>query len=136
MKARYAIVIGLAVLAAGCSSTPAAVPQSTATTTTVPATSTTTTIAPTTTTTTVAPTSTSTTVAATTAALARQFLAAATLVDVEYRTWKAEIAGKTQVSQFVGPATAYAGVLTTFDNSMAHIAFTGKVAAGAQVAER
>jgi len=142
MKARYIVVIGLAVLAAACSSPkPAATPSTststtvspTSTSTTVSPTSTSTTVSPTSTSTTVSPTSTSTTVSPTTSTTAvsstkasQQFLAAATVAKAAYLTWRAAIKGLTTVSPAIGPCDTYAGELTTFDNAISRIDVTGK----------
>jgi ABC-type Fe3+-hydroxamate transport system substrate-binding protein len=142
MKARYVVVIGLAVLAAACSSPkPAATPSTststtvspTSTSTTVSPTSTSTTVSPTSTSTTVSPTSTSTTVSPTTPTTAvsstkasQQFLAAATVAKAAYFTWRAAIKGLTTVSPAIGPCDTYAGELTTFDNAISRIDVTGK----------
>ena len=129
MKAKYIIVVGLAVLAAACSSPKPAAAPSTSTSTTVSPTSTSTTVSPTSTSTTVGPTSTTaptTTDPSTTAA--QQYLAAGSVAVVDYKTWKAAIASDTKVSQAIGPCTTYAAELTTFDDAISRIAVTGKVA--------
>ena len=131
MKARHIVLIGLAVLAAACSSsTPAATP-STSTSTTVSPTSTSTTVSPTststprpTTSTTVSPTTSTTAVSSTKAS--QQYLAAATVAKADYFTWRAAIKGLTTVSPAIGPCDTYAGELTTFDNAISRIDVTGK----------
>ncbi len=133
MKARHIVLIGLAVLAAACSSsTPAATP-STSTSTTVRPASTSTTVSPASTSTTVSPASTSTTVSPTTSTTAvsstkafQQFLAVATVAKAAYFTWRAAIKGLTTVSPAIGPCDTYAGELTTFDNAISRIDVTGK----------
>ena len=133
MKARHIVLIGLAVLAAACSSsTPAATP-STSTSTTVSPASTSTTVSPASTSTTVSPASTSTTVSPTTSTTpvsstkaSQQFLAAATVAKAAYLTWRAAIKGLTTVSPAIGPCDTYAGELTTFDNAISRIDVTGK----------
>ena len=115
MKAKYIVVIGLAVLAAACSSPKPAAAPSTSTSTTVSPTSTSTTISPTTSTTAVSSTKAS-----------QQFLAAATVAKAAYFTWRAAIKGLTTVSQAIGPCDTYAGELTTFDNAISGIEVTGK----------
>jgi len=142
MKAKYIVVIGLAVLAAACSSPkPAAAPSTststtvspTSTSTTVSPTSTSTTVSPTSTSTTVSPTSTSTTVSPTTSTTAvsstkasQQFLAVATVAKAAYFTWRTAIKGLTTVGPAIGPCDTYAGELTTFDNAISRIDVTGK----------
>ena len=142
MKARHIVLIGLAVLAAACSSSPPAATPSTSTSTTVSPASTSTTVSPTSTSTTVSPTSTSTTVSATStsttaspttsttavssAKASQQYLAAATVSKAAYYTWRAAIKGLTTVSPAIGPCDTYAGELTTFDNAISHIDVTGK----------
>jgi len=124
MKARQIVLIGLAVLAAACSSsTPAATP-STSTSTTVSPTSTSTTVSPASTSTTVSPTTSTTAVSPTKAA--QQFLAAATVAKAAYFTWRAAIKGMTTVSQAIGPCDTYAGELATFDNAISRVDVTGK----------
>jgi len=108
MKAKYIVAIGLAVLAAGCSSSKPAVTPSSSTSTTVSSTAPTTTVS--------------------SATAAQQFLAAAKVSDAAYATWKAEVTGKTTISQVIGPCATYAAELTTFDNALMRIAVTGKVA--------
>ena len=133
MKARHIVLIGLAVLAAACSSsTPAATP-STSTSTTVSPASTSTTVSPASTSTTVSPASTSTTVSPTTSTTpvsstkaSQQFLAAATVAKAAYFTWRAAIKGLTTVSQAIGPCDTYAGELATFDNAISRVDVTGK----------
>jgi len=133
MKARHIVLIGLAVLAAACSSsTPAATP-STSTSTTVSPASTSTTVSPASTSTTVSPASTSTTVSPTTSTTpvsstkaSQQFLAVATVAKAAYFTWRAAIKGLTTVSPAIGPCDTYAGELTTFDNAISRIDVTGK----------
>jgi len=111
MKTRYiSIGIGLALMAAGCSSAKAA-----GTSTTTPAT-----------TTSAAPTTTAST--ASTATVAQEFLAAAKGADAAYVQWKAAVAGKTEVSQITAPATTYAAQLTTFDNAIMRLGASGKAA--------
>ena len=108
MKAKYIVVIGLAVLAAACSSPkPAATP-------------------PTSTSTTVSPTSTSTTTTVSSTKVSQQFLAAATASKAAYVTWRSKITSKTTISQAIGPCDTYAAALTNFDNSILPIAVTGK----------
>ena len=132
MKARHIVLIGLAVLAAACSSSTPAAPPSTSTSTTVSPTSTSTTVSPTSTSTTVSPTSTSTTVSPTTTTAvsstkaSQQFLAVATVAKAAYFTWRAAIKGLTTVGPAIGPCDTYAGELTTFDNAISRIAVTGK----------
>ncbi len=142
MKAKYIVVIGLAVLAAACSSPKPAAAPSTSTSTTVSPTTTSTTVSPTTTSTAVSPTSTSTavrptttstTVSPTTATTAvssteasQQYLAAATVARAAYFTWRAAIKGLTTVGPAIGPCDTYAGELTTFDNAISRIDVTGK----------
>jgi uncharacterized protein YcfL len=124
MKAKYIVVIGLLVFAAGCSSsTPAATP-STSTSTTLSPTSTSTTVSPTSTSTTLSPTTTTTTVSP--AKASQQFLAAATVAKADYYTWRAAIKGLTTVGPAIGPCDTYATELTTFDNAISRIAVTGK----------
>ena len=133
MKARHIVLIGLAVLAAACSSsTPAATP-STSTSTTVSPASTSTTVSPASTSTTVSPASTSTTVSPTTSTTpvsstkaSQQFLAVATVAKAAYFTWRSAIKGLTTVSPAIGPCDTYAGELTTFDNAISRIDVTGK----------
>jgi len=140
MKARHIVLIGLAVLAAACSS-PAATPSTststtvspTSTSTTVSPTSTSTTVSPTSTSTTVSPTSTSTTVSPTTSTTtvsstkaSQQYLAAATVARAAYFTWRAAIKGLTTVSPAIVPCDTYAAELTTFDNAISRIDVTGK----------
>ena len=85
MKPRCVITgIGLAVMAAGCSSGKVAGPPSTS--------------APSATTSTASPAG----------SVAQQYLSAANGVDAAYAQWKAAVAGKTEVSQITGPATNYA----------------------------
>ena len=133
MKARHIVLIGVALLAAACSSSkPAATPptststnvSSTSTSTTVSSTSTSTTVSSTSTSTTVSPTTSTTTVSSTKAS--QQFLAAATASKAAYFTWRAAIKGKTTVSQAIGPCDTYAAALTNFDNAILPIAVTGK----------
>ena len=138
MKARHIVLIGLAVLAAACSSTPASTSTSTSvgpasTSTTVSPASTSTTVGPASTSTTVSPASTSTTVSPTTSTTAvsstkasQQFLAAATVAKAAYFTWRAAIKGLTTVGPAIGPCDTYAGELTTFDNAISSIDVTGK----------
>ena len=124
MKARHIVLIGLAVLAAACSSsTPAATP-STSTSTTVSPASTSTTVSPASTSTTVSPTTSTTPVSSTKAS--QQFLAVATVAKAAYFTWRAAIKGLTTVSPAIGPCDTYAGELTTFDNAISRIDVTGK----------
>jgi len=125
MKARHIVLIGLAVLAAACSSSPPAATPSTSTSTTVSPTSTSTTVSPTSTSTTVSPT-TSTTAVSSTKAPSQQYLAAATIAKADYLTWRAAINGLTTVSPAIGPCDTYAGELTTFDNAISRIDVTGK----------
>ena len=117
MKAKYIVVIGLAVLAAACSS-----PKPAAT----PPTSTSTTVSPTSTSTTVSPTSTSTTTTVSSTKVSQQFLAAATASKAAYVTWRSKITSKTTISQAIGPCDTYAAALTNFDNAILPIAVTGK----------
>ncbi len=133
MKARHIVLIGLAVLAAACSSSPPAAAPSTSTSTAVSPVSTSTTVSPTSTSTTVSAASTSTTVSPTTSTTAvsstkasQQYLAAATVAKAEYFTWSAAIKGLTTVSPAIGPCDTYAGELTTFDSAISHIDVTGK----------
>src|SRR5208283_961365 len=77
MKARHIVLIGLAVLAAACSSSPPAAAPSTSTSTTVSPTSTSTTVSAASTSTTVSPTTSTTAVSSTKAS--QQYLAAATV---------------------------------------------------------
>jgi hypothetical protein len=56
------------------------------------------------------------------------YLAAASGVDAAYAQWTTAIVGLDQPSQFVAPATTYAGALTTFDNDIADIGATGTAA--------
>ena len=130
MKARRIIVVGLAVLAAACSSAKPVATPSSPTSTTVSSTSTSTTVHPTSTSTTVSSTVPSTTVASSKAS--QQFLAAASVADVAYATWRAEIANKTRLSQVIRPCATYAAKLTTFDNAIMRIVVTGKVATDIQ----
>ena len=124
MKAKYIVVIGLAVLVAACSSPKPAATPPTSTSTTVSPTSTSTTVSPTSTSTTVSPTSTTTTVSST--KVSQQFLAAATASKAAYVTWRSKITSKTTISQAIGPCDTYAAALTNFDNAILPIAVTGK----------
>ena len=133
MRARHIALIGLAVLAAACSSSPPAAPPSTSTSTTVSPASTSTTVGATSTSTTVNAAATSTTVSPTTSTTAvsstkatQQYLAAATVAKADYLTWRAAIEGLTTVSPAIGPCDTYAGELTTFDNAISRIDVTGK----------
>ena len=126
MRAGAVVLVGLAVLAAACSSPKPAAAPSTSATTTISSTSASTTINSTSTSTTASSTTPSTTVSSTSAS--QQFLAAASLADVAYATWRAEISIDTEVSQAVGPCDTYAAELTTFDNAIMRIAVTGKTA--------
>ena len=133
MKARYIVVIGLAVLAAACSSSKPAATPSTSTSTTVSPASTSTTVSPASTSTTVSPTSTSTTVAPTTSTTtvsstkaSQQYLAVAAVSRAAYVTWSSKITSKTTISEAVGPCDTYAAALTNFDNAILGIAVTGK----------
>ena len=124
MKAKYIVVIGLAVLAAACSSPKPAATPPTSTSTTVSPTSTSTTVSPTSTT--VSPTSTSTTTTVSSTKVSQQFLAAATASKAAYVTWRSKITSKTTISQAIGPCDTYAAALTKFDNAILPIAVTGK----------
>ena len=108
MKARWILVTGLALLAAGCggSTTP-----STATPTSSAAT----------------PTPTPT--AESTAQVAQAYLSAATAVDAAYTTWKDDlVAANGNVLQLKSQASAYAAVLTTFDSAVQGLGATGQAA--------
>ena len=109
MKARWILVTGLALLAAGCggSTTP-----STATPTSSAAT----------------PTPTPT--AESTAQVAQAYLSAAAAVDAAYTTWHSDlVAANGNVLQLKSQAASYAAVLTTFDRTVQGIGATGQAAA-------
>lgn len=124
MKVRYIALIGLAVLAVACSSSPPAATPSTSTSTTVSPTSTSTTTSPVSTSTTVGPTT--STSATSSAKASQQYLAAATVAKAAYFTWRAAIKGMTTVSEAIGPCDTYTVELTTFDNAISRIDITGK----------
>ena len=120
MKARHVVLVGLAIMVGACGNTK---PPVTTTSTTAGTTSTTLSAS---TTSTPPPSSISPTSISSTSA-AREYLAAASVADVAYSTWKAELKGLTEVSQAVGPCRTYATELTTFDNAVMRIVVTGKV---------
>ncbi|MGO8687331.1 MAG: hypothetical protein ACLQT7_09175 [Candidatus Dormibacteria bacterium] len=111
MKASYLLVLGLAVVAAGCGST---APTSTS----VPPTSTPAASG--------SPTSTPAAPGSTPAAV--YYAGAAASVDAAYVAWTSAIAGSPEPSQLVAPAAMYAGALTTFDNVIVDIGATGSTA--------
>jgi hypothetical protein len=96
VRLRYSIVIGLAVLVAGCSSQSAITPPASHTTEHGPTTS----RAPS------GPT------------VAQIYSAAANRVNGAYAQWTAELAGKAQSSDLAGPSATYAAALTTFDKAV------------------
>ena len=97
MKARRVLVLGLAVLLAGCGSAATAAPPA------------------------------ATLDAASAQPIAGRYLAGALGVDAAYLRWKAAIQGKTRVSEIEGPAATYAADLTKFDDSLASFDATGQV---------
>lgn len=105
MRARYVIVLGsavLAVLASGCGNATTSSSSSSG----VPH---------------VAP--------ATTAQVAQSYKAATAAVNSAYLTWKADrVAAGGNVLTLTSQASAYASVLTTFDNTIQGIGATGKAA--------
>ncbi|MGA9114815.1 MAG: hypothetical protein WB802_13620 [Candidatus Dormiibacterota bacterium] len=105
MKARWILVAGLALLAAGCggSTTPSTATPSPSTPTPAPA---------------------------STAQVAQAYLSAAAAVDAAYTTWTGDLhAANGNVLQLKSQAAAYAAVLTSFDSSIQGIGATGQAAA-------
>ncbi len=108
MKARRIIVMGLALLAVGCSSaTTTANPSTTAPGATGPA----------------VPTA-----GVSASSVAHQYQTAAIGADAAYLRWRASVTGATKVSQVTGPAATYAAAMTKFDNAMVSLGATGKEA--------
>lgn len=105
MKARWILVAGLALLAAGCggSTTPSTATPSPSTPTPAPV---------------------------STAQVAQAYLSAAAAVDAAYTTWTGDLhAANGNVLQLKSQAAAYAAVLTSFDSSIQGIGATGQAAA-------
>lgn len=112
MKVRRIIMMGLALLAVGCSgATTTANPSTTAPGATGPA----------------VPTAVPT-AGASASSVAHQYQTAAIGADAAYLRWRASVTGATKVSQVTGPAATYAAAMTKFDNAMVSLGATGKVA--------